>query len=697
MGKIITNKDYNSLVDIEKDILAHPEEDIDYLSSLFSRSEFTDSDVVALKSAYNKIVNNPNLSENQKYDLASNSWKINFKQRPPTPSEFLTESWLGITGEEMYDYKKRWFTEVFDPVLNPETVILYLPVGVGKSSFSVSSLLYISTHFYLMRDPYKYFNIQNRSPVSIVAISFTMDKAKELILAPLQDILIGNERFVRVKTAEQVERNMKDGDPNKIYWSTSTGTASAILRIGNLIFRQVASIEALLGLNVLSGVLSEIAYFRQRGFSDEKTMQLLTDLKERIQSRFGDTGMYYNKVFVDSSPNSLEYQIDQYICEDAPKDPSNYILTGRKWDFQPWLFPMWNKTKETFPIYTGTASSPPKILNEHERTDYDESLVVDTPIDLKHRSQENLVRVIQNFLGLPSGAADKLIQNHETIENIFQENLTNIYTYIHAPASLPPEGLIWEKVKDKFFIKVKDSYQFYRHPSAKRYISVDQSEVNDWTGIAMSHVEINTKGELVFVTDFAITIIPGPKKERINLEAIKFFIRDLRKLGGIDIGKVSFDQFQSSSTIQFLDRIGIDIEKLSVDGSTEPYLEYIAKMQRGTVKMGKSLIMKNNLKSLIMGETKIAKKKKVDHVLGDMEITNNKDWETSKLGYFGKDLSDAVVASVYLADKNGSKSPQIIWKDVGKTKEEVHDNMKSEMKSSIKEKMLGTSVSRFLK
>jgi hypothetical protein len=67
----------------------------------------------------------------------------------------------------------------------------------------------------------------------------------------------------------------------------------------------------------------------------------------------------------------------------------------------------------------------------------------------------------------------------------------------------------------------------------------------------MSHVERDMTRKdsqtgqsiLVYVTDFTIVLVP--KGGAINFDAIKFFIRDLRQLGGLNILHTSFDDYQS--------------------------------------------------------------------------------------------------------------------------------------------------------
>ena len=78
--------------------------------------------------------------------------------------------------------------------------------------------------------------------------------------------------------------------------------------------------------------------------------------------------------------------------------------------------------------------------------------------------------------------------------------------------------------------------------------------------------------------------------------------------------------------------------------------------------MGKSLIMKNNMKSLVNSKSQSGKAR-IDHEQGGWEDLDNLDCELSRMGYYGKDLSDSVVASIMLADLYGTDHSDYIWNE----------------------------------
>ena len=272
---------------------------------------------------------------------------------------------------------------------------------------------------------------------------------------------------------------------------------------------------------------------------------------------------------------------------------------------------------------------------------------------------DDLPKALKDRAGIPSGASDNIITDYKIIEDMFDNNLRNIYTGINAPSNLSPQHLIWDKIKDIFFKKKANDYEYYYLPKIPRVISVDQSYATDITSISMAHIErLGDTGDNMYVVDFTIAIVPTT--EGVNLEAIRCFIEDLKYTGHININCISFDQFQSETTIQNLKRSGFDVEKLSVDSSTGPYLDMLSLMNRGQIKVGKNIFLKNNLKCLHMTSTKSGKAK-IDHDASRAQVISGDDsWDKSFIGYFGKDVSDSVAASIALCSSKFTV-PQVNW------------------------------------
>lgn len=530
-----------------------------------------------------------------------------------------------------------------------------------NSFLSTMIMLYITVNVSLMRDPYKYFGLSPATLLAQVLISYSIKKSRELLLAPYLNIMSASPYFEKVNRKDTMKELRAEYDKrptvDKLYYTTADPDSELMLDSGVAI-KVASSVQALLGLSAICSVLSELSYFRDAGKSDDYILRIYNDTKGRIYSRM--KGNYYGVSILDSSPNSLTSPLESWIWYEASKDPNYYVVKGSVWQWNPKEYEQDFKNHDTFKIFTGGKGQPPRILDPLDPMlqdpTADKSKIIEVPSkgpDGKLRSyfEDDLIKSLKDFGGIPAGAADSLITDYNIIEDMFDNNLRNIYLNISAPASASPKELIWSQIRDTFFINKAGRYEYYYLPYLSRCISVDQSEVTDVTSISMAHVERDRDSdELIYVVDFTIAIVPS--KERVNLAAIEEFIRDLRSKGNINITKVSFDRFQSAVTVQNLKRDKFEVENLSVDRTTGPYLNLISLMNRRKIVVGKNIFLKNNLKSLYIVHRAKSEGVKIDHDSSAAQVlAGDSNWDSSYIGYYGKDVSDSVAAVVELCSK----------------------------------------------
>lgn len=656
--------DIKSLIDAEKDIIAHPDDDLKYLDRLFESDLFTESDIKNINDAFKILIGDEKLSESQKYDMLNNSWKINFR-RKITPEEFLTERYIGSMANDIYPHIKETFIKFFDPIKNYRELDLYCAIGFGKTTLLALIKLYVAVQLYFMRNPKQMFKLGISTVFTDCSVASTKEQAYTFIIKPLQNIMNTSPAFERLKFEYEMESKIKE-NPDIIYFS-NTSKGSSVMRIGDVFYNVISDANQMLGLNIVNFSCSEIAFLTE-SMPEDRVKAIIDEGKGRIWSRFGNA--YLMKALIDSSPNSLENIIDQYIYNEASKDPSCLFINQKKWECQPYLFDQWYKdNSKTFPIFVGTVTKPPKIIeNDLERKNYDEDLVYDVPIDILHLAKGNLSKTIRDYLAIPNHSSDqKLINDHSLIERCFVPNLSNVYTYCYASYIQAPEQLLWNEIKKICFVYTGrgNLYKLKRNPNAERYIGIDLAEKKDMASVSMIHLECNTKGEKVYVVDFTLPIM-SKKDDKINIDAFKFLVSDLRQFGQVNLKHISYDQFQSSSSRQYLERLGFEVERISVDISPENYLSMISYIQQNRLKMGKNIIIKNNLKSLILTNKGhhgkgSSGKLVVDHVQGEWIDMENIDWIKSKMGYFGKDGTDSLCQAITLADMYGTLTTDYLY------------------------------------
>lgn len=435
--------------------------------------------------------------------------------------------------------------------------------------------------------------------------------------------------------------------------------------------------------------MSEIGWWRMNSWTDEQIKRFFDKACQRVDSRMN--GNYLGRYVIDSSPFSLESPIDKWIWETAIHDPKWYCVLGSKWNYFEKEFPEFfdkngneiHNWDVAFQVYKGGKSEPPKALQSaHEASLYDPLDLIWCPrkdvktsgtTNLMSLALQNAAEFLRDWAGIPAGSADRIFSEGRTIEAIFDNELRNIYTAIIADADEEPEHLIWNQVKDTFFLNFNGNYLFYREPNVKRVVAIDQSISGDATAITMAHWEYvrnkeQTETKNVVVVDFTIVIIPKGKK--INLDAIRYFLLDLIDLGNINIGMVNFDSFQSETTKQALRRRNIPVDYISADKKNEPYQSLIDYITHERFFAGKNLFLKNNLRS-IHWVKRDSGTTKVDHFKGKI-VNESEDinWETSQIGVNAKDVADTCAECLTMLLKNDIEfAPTTEWintKDIEK-------------------------------
>lgn len=422
---------------------------------------------------------------------------------------------------------------------------------------------------------------------------------------------------------------------------------------------------------IVACALTEVGWWtRSQGWSYEDVKMFFDKAVDRVNSRMN--GHYLGRSIIDSSPFSMESPIDKFIWETAIHDPSWYAVTGSKWDWFPEQFPDFydeqgheiHNWDVAFQLFKGGKSDLPKALEgPAEASQYNSTDLIWCPkLDRTEKgilyfhdmAKRAPIEFMRDWAGHPAGSADKIFQTDKELEPLFANDLRNIYTSITADASLPPEHLIWNLIKDRFFTKFLDDWVFYRNPQAPRAFSADCSTTGDSTALVLTHNEYykDQNGELIpfHVVDFTINIIP--KGGRVSLEAIHCFIKDLKELGGLNIKWVNFDKFQSDNITQNLRREKFNVDYISADKNNEVYTTLIEEIRQGRIACGRNIFLKNNLKSIHI-TTRDSGSWKYEHTKGKLvHESEDINWETSLIGVNAKDCSDAVAECVYMMQKH---------------------------------------------
>lgn len=119
------NKELNNSADMLRDILNGDEK-------LLKRLDSLNLDTKAIKTALDFLLNNRVLTDQEKTNMLANTWSINYRAKPPTPEEFVTQEYMGPAALHTYDRVKNVFLEFMDPKKDYRNLILYPHIGWGK-------------------------------------------------------------------------------------------------------------------------------------------------------------------------------------------------------------------------------------------------------------------------------------------------------------------------------------------------------------------------------------------------------------------------------------------------------------------------------------------------------------------------------------------------------------------------------------
>jgi hypothetical protein len=586
-----------------------------------------------------------------------------------------------------------------------------------NSTLTILILLYIACCFALMRNPRKFFNFPNSAVFVFSLCAVTVTKASEIYIEPIQQLLESADFWYQCRSHHEMimeDKRLQEVDfVDKIPWRPS-GKSSVIQTGGGLNWKQISSASSLLGMQILAGAMTEITFFLEsnRGWTNEKLLNFFSKLRQRITNRFKNN--YYARFVLDSSPSTLEDAIQNWVTFDAPKNDENLVWTGSRWHLYPWEFPNYidydkennqvitthNNFDVAFKLFKGGNGKPAVVIeNEVENSAFKDEDCVWCPklqiakegmSNFLDKARENPIEFMKDFAGIPAGQADRLFYRGEWIDNCFSNGLKNVYGSIIALADEEPEHLIWNQVYSTFFYRILDKWHYYYDPALPRVISVDQSKSKDCTCIAMSHVERDPvridehtgQSVIVYVTDFTIVLVP--KGGLINLDAIKFFIWDLRRLGGLNIRHVSFDGYQSEPTKQFLKRLNFVVDYVSVDANNDPYFTFYDLVIHNRWACGKNVFVKNNMKSLYQARRKNTGSMKIEHFAGDLNYAwENGTWESCTAGINAKDTTDAIAGNIQLLGTYSNEfMPYKVWKPE-ETYDLDYDHIKSKNQAFV--------------
>lgn len=422
-----------------------------------------------------------------------------------------------------------------------------------------------------------------------------------------------------------------------------------------------------IGMSVICQILDEANFAGGNGNNSsgntEKALDMYTGMINRANSRFIIEGGQNHSLSILVSSATHESSATERQIAMSKDSPHTIVASPSQWEVKPEKF-----SKKYFYVLKGTNYLEPHIiestddinnfrLSENMKkekyvdnlTDFDsiekeilklpphmQEKFLKVPVDLRRGFEMNIIRSLQDLGGVSTGTTGKLFNSPAVYDDCIDNRFRHPFI---AQEFVISTG---DKIEIKDYLRADFRL---RHPERKRYIHIDQSTSNDSTGIAsvyMEDIEVDEESGLrkpVLGVDFMLRINPPKPPKKIAIYKIRNFVVYLGKVIGMDIGKVSYDIFNSEESRQILEEMGYNVSYQSVDRTDKAYLDLVEIMYEGRIKLYEYPILRHELFNLIHYRDK----RKVDHP----KVVKDSTYQGKGSNEGSKDVSDALAGATF--------------------------------------------------
>lgn len=381
-------------------------------------------------------------------------------------------------------------------------------IGSGKSFLAQCLSLFWAHKILCLKEPHKFYNILNDKPIAIINMGLNASQAKNVVFAGIRSG-VRNSWFFKLQNPEVLETQIKFGDKLMLISGNSKETTP-------------------LGLNIILASLDEAAWYldtEERNLAED----IYTALRRRIISRFGNDGL----IMMDSSPR----YVDDFIMkkyEQSRKMKRIYGIVRSTWEMKD----RGTMNKKTFEFVVAKDNKGEPVETW------------DIPVDFQEDFEMNPEKSMRDYGARPS-----------LVIQAFDRDSAVIIRNIDKSRAIPLD----ERGQFRNFFKRPDRTKIY-------YLHIDLGLKKDACGLAMGHLESYTRGERKkkVKVDLMMRIKPNETGGEIKFSTIRDLIYTIKRFG-YNIGKVTFDGWQSVDSIQILQSKGISAEVLSVDKDITAY------------------------------------------------------------------------------------------------------------------------------
>lgn len=430
-------------------------------------------------------------------------------------------------------------------------------IGAGKSYRVSIKLLYdlyrlAYEEICLGQDPRPRFDLDSAAVISMATVSLNAKQAKKVVFGYCSAFVDRSPWF-----REYLPRDPRISSELRFFGRRYS------------VFPGHGHQSSVIGLDLFSCVIDEANFFtvaEDSGTSGIDYVEEMHDaIESRIRSRFGMDGF----LGVISSRRT----VDDFTARKKralQKNPD----TARRYYLPPsrpawWGWPERKKQRWRWREFERATLRFVGEPVEHEQATHRPGLMVPEPLwDSFATNPESALR---DHVSIPSEVTEPFIRRRDKIRPEF-EMVSPVLPHVQ-PRDWLKNGVRFEDlVREDFFGDPEEWYHFH----------VDLAEKWDACGIAITRksgvdqVAISKgerRPEKAALIDVELLIqIKAPPGGEIDFATVRKIIYWLRDERGFRFRTNSFDGYQSTDSVQIMQRRGFVIEKLSVDKNLEPYI-----------------------------------------------------------------------------------------------------------------------------
>lgn len=465
-----------------------------------------------------------------------------FEERPASIIEFLGAKYLNID-KGIRPGLRKVLLDIFGEKSNPYSLAKYQEammtgaIGIGKTTFASIVLPYMAHWVLCLKDPQAFFNLLPGSRIAFMMMSTSETQAREVIFADV---------FARINHSPWFKKYPHDPSyKNQIRWS-----------VKDIWIIPGDSVETTFeGYNILGGVLDEMDSHRITPKKDY-ALEGYNTISNRITSRFQNRGLL---ILIGQMKKSIGFAATKKV--DFEKNDKAYVSTMTIWDSFGWdnsRFLKEDGTRDSFWFDIRRKTEVAELI----ATTVKHPDFIEIPTIYRKAFRDDPDRALKDLAGIPPAVGNPFIGMTHKID------IARDKWHVRFGTDLGPVAPVLGSAEFAPWFRAKDSLRRVLH------IDIAYSSDGDALGMAMGHVrelkEIDDELRPVIVFDFLLRMRPMPGTE-IILGDVRNVVYRLKDEIGFNIRGVTLDGFQSTDTIQQLNKRRFNAEYLSVDRNLLPY------------------------------------------------------------------------------------------------------------------------------